>query len=132
MNSSDLMGFLNLVPLDLWLPFILISLGFIAIITAFKKGLQAAGTVRVLNGAWIGFFLEAGQPFLGGFLGILPGVFPETYSLSVRGLLGVVAGFLSPLVYKYILKRIAPEVAIGSEHPQRAPAAWPDDPADTA
>jgi hypothetical protein len=109
-----------LLPMDLWLPFILISLGFIAIISAVKRGLNAAGhRAHLLDSPGVKFGLEVGQPALGGVLGVIPGVFPDAYTLGMRLLLGIVAGFLSPFVYKYVLKKYMPGLAMGSDHPSR-------------
>lgn len=110
---------------EVLLPFILISLAFLAVISAVKRGIDAAGQTWLMDHPAWKFGLEVGQPLLGGLMGAAPGVFPEDLALSVRIFLGVIAGFLSPQIYKYVLKKYLPGIAMSSDHDKRIHARHP-------
>jgi len=100
----------SVITPEVAITFALIALANIAIVTAFKHAIARlrTGGVKLLDNPWVGALMELGQPVLGLLLGLTPGVFID-YSPSVRMLLGVVAGFLSPVVYRLIAKRLLPD-----------------------
>lgn len=112
---------LALLRSDLIFPVVLIALTFLAILTSLKRGLKAAGQLKCMDARGVAFLMEVGQPVLGGMLGLVPGVFPVDIPVGVALLLGVVAGFLSPQLYKHGLKVALPTWALGSDTREPAP-----------
>lgn len=110
----------ELLRMDLAVPFVIISLGFLVLVTALKRVLKIFEKTSWLDVTGAALVLEVSQPVLGGLLGASPGVFPEDLSLTLRICLGLVAGFASPMIYKHVLKKIAPDLAMGSEHEERS------------
>jgi len=110
---------------DILTPMVLVTLcgiaiACIALTTAAKQALLILkeGGVKVLDNAWFQAVLQLAQPAMGGALALAPGLLPFDRPLNV--ILGVCAGFLSPLIYGTVLKRFFPGVVVAGDSAKRA------------
>jgi hypothetical protein len=116
--TNDPFVLTDLVSASFAISFASIALANLALVTAMKQAAVRLhkGGVRVLESPWVQAALELVQPLVGGLLGwYAPDAFPD-FSRPMSAVLGVVAGFCSPLIYRRVVKQIAPDsVALPSD-----------------
>ena len=119
-------GMMDLLTAENIFAFVVIALANLALMTSFKRTMRRLGEsgIKVINHPTVKVFMEMGQPVLGGAMAAIPGVFGD-FSLPLRIMIGVIAGFSSPAIYKYILKKYAPTLVLPSDHPDRVDAPAP-------
>ncbi len=106
------------------LPVLVIAFANVAVVTSIKQALNKSGDVgtRILNHPLWRFGIELLQPILGGLSAAVPGVFnDDLLSKPMQVMIGVVAGFMSPMLYRRVLKQVMPDVVLPANHPDRAP-----------
>lgn len=114
-SISDLLG------MDTVLTISIIAMSNVAVITSVKQALKALGPkgVNIMNNGVYKACQEIAQPLLGGVVTLVPGIL-DTIPTAERVMVGIVAGFLSPMIYRTVLKRILPGVFLPQDHPSRA------------
>lgn len=96
-----------------------IALANIALVTSGKHALMILeeGGVKLMDNPWFKAALEFGQPVLGGSMACIPGLLPFEGALNV--VLGICAGFLSPLIYRQVLAKWFPEAVVSGDSKKR-------------
>lgn len=114
-SISDLVGMDTIITVSV------IAMSNVAVITSIKQALKALGPrgIMVMNNGVYKACQEIAQPLLGGVVTLIPGVL-DSIPVAERVMVGVVAGFLSPVIYRTVLKKILPGVFLPQGHPSRA------------
>ena len=96
-----------------------IALANIALVTSGKHALMILkdGGVKVMDSPWFKAALEFVQPVLGAGMACIPGLLPFESGLNV--VLGICAGFLSPLIYRQVLAKWFPEAVVAGDSQKR-------------
>lgn len=96
-----------------------IAIACIALTTATKHALMTLkeGGVKLLDNHWFQAVLQLAQPTMGGVMALAPGLLPFDRPLNV--ILGICAGFLSPMIYSTLLKRLFPGAVVASDSAKR-------------
>lgn len=96
-----------------------IALANIALITSGKHALMILkdGGVKIMDNPWFKAGMEFVQPVLGAAMACIPGLLPFEGALNV--VLGICAGFLSPLIYRRVLVKWFPEAVVSGDSDKR-------------
>ena len=83
----------------------LLAFSIVAVLTTAKQIARAAGGPKALDGRVAQVLLRIAPLMMGAAGGVVDGFF-DGYSPGPRALLGLVAGFMSPTVYKLVADRL--------------------------
>jgi len=105
------------------LTFVLIAFANIAVITSIKNAVKVLTKrgVSFFDSAWAKASMEFSQPVLGGLAGAHADIFPD-FPVVIGVGLGAVAGFMSPRIYNYVLKKYLPELVVSGDSGARKAA----------